>query len=253
MKVTFLGTGTSHGIPVPTCHCPVCMSSDPRDKRYRSSLLLEQDGKVLIIDTGPEFRLQALRAGFDHIDAVLYTHSHADHINGIDDLRIFCKEKPLPVYADSDVVSFIEDKFGYALRDTSKENGGLPHLSPEVLQPYVEKEIFGFPVTPIPVQHGRHTIYAYRIGNLVYSTDTSGIDDTSLSFMKGADTLIIGALRYKSHPTHFSVDQAIEISKKIGARQTYFTHMCHDLSHQTLCDTLPPEIRPAYDTFSFEV
>jgi len=254
VKLTFLGTGTSHGIPVPTCTCPVCLSSDSRDKRYRSSIMVQKEGKTLVVDTGPEFRLQALRANILHIDFVLYTHCHADHFYGIDDLRVYCHDKPMPVYCDEDVKLAIERRFSYVLHDGPSLDG-LPHLAPVVLEPWVKVNIDGFDITPVPIMHGRDIIYAYRIDDLVYATDCSGLisPDRACSVLAEPKVLVVGALRYKAHPSHFCVEQSIEFARRIHARQTYFTHMCHDLSHQRLCDELPADIRPAYDMLTLEV
>ena len=256
MNVTFLGTGTSHGIPVPTCTCPVCTSSDPRDNRYRSSVMIQQDDRMLVIDTGPEFRLQALRAHIMHIDAVLYTHTHADHFYGIDDLRMYANDKPLPVYGNQAVSDDMHRRFPYVIHAQAIHDG-LPHLVPTVLPSLTEVEIAGFPVMEIPIHHGGHIISAYRIGDLVYATDCSGIDAPSLQAMLHPSVLVIGALRYRPHPTHFSIDQAIQVSEQIGAKRTYFIHMCHDISHQKLCDELQSAgrttILPSYDMLSIEV
>jgi len=256
VKLTFLGTGTSHGIPVPTCTCPVCLSDDPRDKRYRSSVMIEQNGAVLVIDTGPEFRLQALRSGIGHIDAVLYTHTHADHFYGIDDLRMYSNDHPLPVYGNQAVCDDMKTRFGYVVHEQAAHDG-LPHLEPRVLPSLSCVDIAGFPVTEIPIHHGKRIISAFRIGDLVYATDCSGIDQSSLQMMMHPSVLVIGALRYAPHPTHFSISQAIEVSKHVGAGRTLFIHMCHDVSHQKLCDELlvagETTIAPAYDMMSIEV
>lgn len=252
MRVTFLGTGTSHGIPVPACHCPVCTSADPRDTRWRSSVLFTKQGKNLVVDTGPEFRLQMLRARVESIAAVLYTHSHADHLNGFDDLRSYAKDASLDIYCDAETDAFLRSHESYALSRGGRHDG-LPHLVDHVLPPCAEADISGFSVTGIPVTHGRHVIYAYRIDSVVYAPDCNAIGEESLQAMEGCDTLIIGALRYRSHPTHFSVDEAIAVARRIHPRQTWFTHICHEIRHSDLAGKLPPSIQPAWDMLSVEV
>ncbi len=252
MEVSFLGTGTSHGVPVIGCSCPVCTSSDPRDQRYRSSVLLEVEGKNILIDTGPEFRLQAIRAGIKHLDAVLYTHDHADHLNGIDDLRVFTHDATLPVYGNQRLVDCITGRFGYVL-GRCEFAGGLPHLQTAVLERPVPVSVAGVEVLPIPIFHGDLTIFGYRVGAFAYLTDCSGIPDGSWELLRDLDVLVIGALRKKPHPTHFSIDQAIEAAERIGARTTYLTHLCHETLHQELEASLPESIHVAYDMLKLEV
>ncbi|AEV29011.1 metal-dependent hydrolase, beta-lactamase superfamily I [Sphaerochaeta pleomorpha str. Grapes] len=251
-SVTFLGTGTSHGIPVIGCECPVCRSTDSRDKRYRSSILLTQGEHSLLIDTTPEFRLQALRSGIKRLDGVLYTHDHADHFNGIDDLRVFCRNESLPVYCSGEVSQTIQTRFNYVLGKFD-EAGGVPHLEVNILEPYKEVSIAGFPVLPIPIFHGNQRIFAFRIGSFIYATDCSGIPSESLPYFQGVDTLVVGSLRYSPHPTHWCVFEATAFAHKVGARRTFLTHMCHDLSHGKLEGELPQDIRPAYDTLTITI
>jgi len=244
--VTFLGTGTSHGIPVIGCPCPVCHSSDPHDNRYRSSILIEDGKHSLLIDTTPEFRLQALRANLHTLDAVLYTHDHADHFNGIDDLRIFCKDSTLPVYCSEEVASSITSRFGYVLK-TYDEAGGIPHLQLNLLKPYEMVQVAGFEVIPIPIRHGCRLILAFRVGSFIYATDSSGIPDESLPYFEGVDTLVLGSLRYRAHPTHFSVGEATAFAMKVGAKRVFLTHLCHDIRHSQLEAELPSHMHVAYD------
>lgn len=253
MKLTFLGTGTSHGIPVPACTCPVCRSHDPHDTRWRSSILLEQDGRTLVVDTGPEFRLQALRAGIQKIDGVLYTHAHADHIAGFDDLRVFCRDRVLDVYGDRPTMEHLALSNGYAFHAVRGPADAVPHVRARVLEPYRTVTIAGFPVTPLPISHGAATIFAYRIGSLVYATDCSGIPPQSLDAMKGCAVLVVDGLRYTPHPTHFSVSQAMEAAWETGAGMTYLTHMNHHIQHRALSITLPATIQPAFDGLTVEV
>lgn len=244
--VTFLGTGTSHGIPVIGCACPVCRSSDPHDKRYRSSILIEDGEHTLLIDTTPEFRLQALRSNLTSLDAVLYTHDHADHFNGIDDLRVFCKDSVLPVFCSEEVAFSIKSRFGYVLK-TYDEAGGIPHLQLNRLEPYQKVQVAGFDVLPIPIRHGCKLIMAFRIGSFIYATDSSGIPAESLPYFEGVDTLVLGSLRYRAHPTHFSVGEATAFATKVGAKRVFLTHLCHDICHSKLEAELPSHMHVAYD------
>lgn len=252
LDVTFLGTGTSHGIPVIGCDCPVCTSSDPHDTRYRCSLLLHQEGSTLLIDTSPEFRLQALRAGLKNLDAVLYTHDHADHFNGIDDLRVFCKDRSLPVYCKEDVALAIQSRFSYVLHGEDIA-GGIPHLDLRILKPYEAVKIGMSTVIPIPILHGKREIFAFRIGSFAYATDCSEVPEQSLPYFEGLDALVVGALRYWPHPTHYSVFEAVAFGRKVGAKQVYFTHLSHGLSHMTLSSELPQGFQVAYDMLHLAV
>ncbi len=252
LEVTFLGTGTSHGIPVIGCTCPVCTSLDPHDKRYRSSILLRKDGHSLLVDTTPEFRLQALRSNITDLDAVLYTHDHADHFNGIDDLRVFCKKKSLDVYCSEDVSQAISQRFSYVLRGDDVA-GGLPHLKLHMLKSYEELSIASFSVIPIPILHGKREIFAFRFGSFAYATDCSEVPPESLPYFKDLDVLVVGALRYWPHPTHYSVFEATAFGQSVGAKQVYFTHLSHNLSHEGLQAQLPKGFFVAYDTLSLTI
>ncbi|NLE15552.1 MAG: MBL fold metallo-hydrolase [Spirochaetales bacterium] len=252
LDVTFLGTGTSHGIPVIGCNCPVCTSSDPRDTRYRSSILLQQEGSTLLVDTSPEFRLQALRAGLKSLDAVFYTHDHADHFNGIDDLRVFCKDCSLPVYCKEDVAQAIQSRFSYVLNGDDIA-GEIPHLDLRILKPCEEVEIGTCKVLPIPILHGKREIFAFRIGSFAYATDCSEVPDQSIPYFEGLDTLVVGALRYWPHPTHYSVFEALAFARKVGAKRVFFTHLSHGLSHAALSGELPQGFSVAYDTLHIAV
>lgn len=252
MKVTFLGTGTSHGVPMLGCDCAVCRSLDVRDKRYRSSLLLEKEGKNLVIDTGYEFRLSLLREGVKDVSAVLYTHSHLDHIAGLDDLRVFSQKEKLKVYSDLKVHEFITQHFAYAVGPSAFP--GVPHLESIVLEPYKSYDIAGFPVTPVIVEHGRAThfeIYGYRIANFAYITDCTFIPEKSYEALKGVKTLALGALRKEPHGAHFSFEEAYLAGKKIGAEKIYFTHINHNTSYEEI-NRLYSDAESAYDTLSFE-
>lgn len=246
MKVTFLGTGTSCGVPMPLCDCEVCTSADPHDIRLRSSCLVEtDDNQNILIDCGPDFRQQALRSGLSRIDALLVTHNHFDHVAGLDDLRAFCFHKALPTYAD-DIVSrtFIE-KYDYIF---VHKYPGVPQMDLHQLSQDDVLMIGSTEVKPIRVMHGKMPIFAWRIGKLAYVTDCTEIPETEWQKLYGIDTLIIDALRWKEHPTHYSVEQALEVVDRVKPREVWFTHMSHDIGlHATSQDFLPANVHLAYD------
>jgi phosphoribosyl 1,2-cyclic phosphate phosphodiesterase len=245
MEVTFLGTGTSHGIPVIGCDCPVCTSADPHNNRMRSSLLIRHRGLSWVIDTGQEFRLQAIRAGLQQLDAVFYTHDHADHMFGIDDLRIFSCRRSLPVYGAQETLLQIRKRFAYIFASPIP-GGGVPSLE---LIPIDEHglSIDGLQIQPVPIYHGTRLINGYRFGPMAYLTDCSGIPESSLPLLEGLEMLVVGALREREHPTHFSIGQAVDMIQRIAPVQGYLTHMCHEIDHESLSGRLPPNIAPAYD------
>lgn len=246
VKVTFLGTGTSHGVPVIGCDCAVCRSMDPRNHRTRSSILVETGGLHILIDTATEFRLQALRAGIKQIDAVLYTHCHADHVFGFDDLRIFSQRsgKAVPFYGNYDTIAEMLQVFGYVFRRT-QEGGGKPLVTPIVVDGPFQVE--GVAVTPIPVYHGNLPIYGYRVGDLAYITDCSRLPEASLELLRGLKVLILGVIRHEPHPSHMHVDAALKLVARLKPRQTYFTHITHLLDHEQTNRQLPPAVSLAYD------
>lgn len=247
MQLTFLGVGSSAGTPVVGCQCSTCLSDNPKNKRLRcSAAITTDDGEVILIDTGPDLRAQSLRAGLIRIDAVLYTHTHADHLHGIDDLRAFCQiqKMQIPLYGKLDAMQHIQAKFGYAIREVG-DFWEMPILS---INPISEPfEIFGIRVTPIPVKHGYSEILGYRIGNLAYLTDVSEIPEASLALLADLDILIIDCLRYKPHYTHINVEQSIAYAGLIKARSTYFIHMTHDLEYEKLSGEVPESMYVAYD------
>jgi phosphoribosyl 1,2-cyclic phosphate phosphodiesterase len=255
--LVFLGTGTSHGVPVIGCHCPVCRSTDPRDHRTRCSVVLGLPEGNLLIDTPPELRLQLVRQGIGLVHAVAYTHAHADHLFGVDDLRIFGEYlgHDLPVYCDEPVEQRLRKVLDYAFDpDLDKRYaGGVPRLA---LHRITSEPMFvlGARLIPIPVFHGKSRILGYRIGNLAYCTDTNHIPEQSFDLLRGIDTLVLDCLRRTPHPTHYHLDQALAVARQIGAKKTYFTHMCHDLGHAATNRELPPGIELAYDglTLPFE-
>ncbi|NLZ72856.1 MAG: MBL fold metallo-hydrolase [Bacteroidales bacterium] len=245
MVVTLLGTGTSHGIPVIGCDCKVCTSHDSHDKRYRSSIMLEEMGKHLVIDTGYEFRLQLLRENVTSLDGVLYTHSHTDHCAGLDDLRVFSRHNSFPIYGDEQTLFTLKKRYPYAI--DNGEHPGLPVLKSNVLAPYKEVEIARIKVVPIPVYHGNNLIYGYRFGTFAYLTDVSDIPDESYVALKGVKLLVLGALRERPHSTHFSFSQAYQAARKIGVAKVYFTHINHETCYSDINRLYPGFVESAYD------
>jgi phosphoribosyl 1,2-cyclic phosphate phosphodiesterase len=246
MKLTILGSGTSHGVPVVGCACPVCRSEDPRDKRLRASLYIAgRGGERALIDTGPEFRLQAIRAGINQLDALFLTHAHADHIHGMDDVRPLSRERPLPVYGNGETIRELRERFSYVFRETQR-GGGKPRLLPEEISGPVR--IGGLRFTPVPVKHGNLDIFGWKIEeagdpgsgdagrSALYLTDTSEIPESSRPLIGGPEILIIGGLRQRPHETHFSFKQALDEAVRTGARRTWLTHICHDSSHREIED-----------------
>ena len=247
MQLTMLGVGSSAGTPVVGCQCATCLSVNPKNKRLRCSAAITTDnGEVILIDTGPDLRAQALRAALNRADAVLYTHTHADHLHGIDDLRAFCQvqKKQIPLYGKPDAMQHIQAKFGYAIREAG-DFWDLPVLS---LNPITDPfEVLGIKITPIPVRHGYSDILGYRIGNLAYLTDVSDIPETSLALLHGLEVLMLDCLRYQPHYTHINVEQSIAYAGLINARNSYFIHMTHDLEYEKLSAELPDDMYVAYD------
>ena len=246
MRLTFLGTGTSTGVPTLTCHCRVCTSTDPRDKRTRPSILVEFGGRTLVVDTTPDFRAQALREGMERLDAVLFTHSHADHILGLDDVRVFNfrQQQPIPIYADARSMENIRRTFQYIF-DGSYAYGGVAKLDPQVIEgPF---DLADLRVVPIPVLHGDMPILGFRFGAAGYLTDVSAIPETSLPLLDGLEVLVLDALRRKPHPTHLSIEQALNVVERVKPCRTYFTHIAHELGHEETNAWLPPHVRLAYD------
>jgi phosphoribosyl 1,2-cyclic phosphate phosphodiesterase len=244
VNVTFLGTGTSTGVPVPTCSCDVCRSSDPRDARLRPSVLLRWDGATVLVDTSTDLRQQVLREGLTDLDAVLYTHAHADHTFGLDDLRMFNWRRggAMPVYGSPITLAAIRRTFWYVFEDV-QEGGGKPLLTlHDVVGPF---ELAGKTVTPIPLEHGRLPILGYRIGGFAYLTDVSAIPEASYG--------VLSALRHRPHPTHFHLARALEETARIGAARTVFTHIAHEISHAAVSATLPPGVALAYDGLRLDV
>ncbi|OGP37919.1 MAG: MBL fold metallo-hydrolase [Deltaproteobacteria bacterium GWC2_56_8] len=252
MKIIILGCGTSTGVPVIGCHCPTCSSSNPRNKRTRSSILVQEEGRNIPIDTSTDLRAQALGNGIERIDAVLFTHPHADHIHGIDDLRAFnlAQKGPIPCYGSALTIERIRVMFDYIFREDAGD-GWKPNLTTNIVDGPVM--VFGIGVEPIDISHGSAAIFGYRIGRLAYLTDCSGIPPASIEKLKGVELLILGALRHKPHPTHFSVEQAMEASRAIGPERTILTHLGHNLDYEKDASLLPPGIELAYDGLTIEL
>ncbi|MGH7634123.1 MAG: MBL fold metallo-hydrolase [Gemmatimonadaceae bacterium] len=235
----------------------MCQSSDPRDRRSRTSALVESNGSALLIDTPPELRLQVLRAGVRHLDAVLYTHEHADHVHGIDDLRSFSllNHAPLPLYGPASTISHLHDSFRYIFDPEVVPPPGTskPSLTLTPLAPDVTATIAGMPVVPLAFEHGSMTVFGYRIGKLGYVTDVKRVGPTAAQQLAGIDVLVLNALWWRAHPTHLSIDEAIGTARTIGARRTVLTHLTHETGHQELLDRLPPGVEPGYDGLTVEI
>lgn len=244
-----LGTGTSVGVPSLGCGCEVCTSQDPRDKRTRASAIVGLPEGNLLIDTGPDLRFQLLREGIGIVHAVLYTHEHADHLFGLDDLRLFpfYLGHPIPLYCEELVERRIRRAFDYAFADDYTHTGAAPQLAihPLDLNPL---QLLGGEIIPLRLQHGpRFEVLGFRIGNIAYCTDTNHISGDTMSQLKGLDVLIIDALRWRPHATHFSVDEALAIAEQLKPKRTIFTHICHDLGHAETNARLPAGIELGYD------
>jgi phosphoribosyl 1,2-cyclic phosphate phosphodiesterase len=251
MRLTFLGTGTSSGVPALACHCRVCTSPDPRDKRTRPSILIRFDDRAVVIDTTPDFRAQALREGLERLDAVLFTHSHADHILGLDDVRVFCfrQRQPIPIYADAQSMKNIQRTFKYIF-DGDYPYGGIARLDPRLIDGPFEVE--GLKVIPVPVVHGNLPILGFRINGVAYLTDVSEIPESSYPLLQGLEVLILDALRPRPHPTHLTLEQALSVMERLRVQQGYCTHIAHDLGHEETNAQLPPHVRLAYDGLQLE-
>jgi len=236
------------------CGCGVCRSSDPRDQRLRPSIYLTlDDGNGVLVDTGPDLRTQALRFGIVHVNAILFTHGHVDHLAGLDDIRRYniVQRSAIPCYADALTIGEIKTMFGYVFNPNTPTGGGIPQITLHEITGRFR--IGAAEVIPIPVLHGRRQVLAYRIGRFAYATDCSAIPDPSWALFEGVDVLVIDGLRDRPHPTHFSLSEAIEASRRIGARQTYFTHMTHDLAHAATNARLPPGFELAYDGLTLDI
>jgi len=254
MKLTFLGSGTSHGVPMIGCRCPVCTSSDSRDRRLRASAWLHDEEHSIVIDVGPDFRQQALRAGVPFIDAVLLTHTHADHLNGIDDLRVYSQmsQRHIPFYASENDCRFIKSHFEYIFGDEQFSlRWGIPRIA---LVPVSGTfKLSDLEVTPVPLLHGKGECTGYRIGDCAYLTDCSAIPQSSLGALRGVRTVIIDGLRWTRHPTHFTIQEALDAVSSLAPERIYITHICHNVSHQADSAKLPRGAYLAYDGLEIDI
>jgi phosphoribosyl 1,2-cyclic phosphate phosphodiesterase len=253
LKISVLGSGTSVGVPTIGCHCAVCSSTDPRDSRLRPSVLVSYAGRNVLIDTTPDFRTQALRARIDHLDAVVFTHAHADHLMGLDDVRPFNfhQKGQIPIYASPATMEAIHRCFPYIF-DCAGNESNVPRLDARLIEgPPID--LFGLEFVPVPILHGRQTIYGFRFGAAAYLTDHSDIPVSSMEMLRSLDVIFLDALRYKPHPTHSTVERSIKTAEALGVRRAFFTHICHDLAHERAESMLPPHIRLAYDGLEVEV
>ena len=257
MRLTFLGTGTSFGIPVVGCDCGTCTSGDSRDRRGRHGAVVTLPGGNLLVDTPPELRLLLLQAGVESVDAVWYTHLHADHLHGIDDLRIFSLRtgRTLPAYVPAECSDELRSRFRYIFDESHWVAPGtaIPDID---LVPFGAGvvPILGAEVHPLPVPHGSLTVYGFRVGGLGYVTDGKRLPEAVVGTLEGVDTLVLNALWWgEPHPSHFNVEEAIEVARTVGARRTYLTHLTHRVLHSELLNDLPDGMEPAFDGLSVEV
>ncbi len=257
MRLTFLGTGTSFGVPQVGCDCAVCRSSDPRDRRTRVGAVVESGGTRLLIDTPPELRLQLLAAGIHDVDAVAYTHEHADHTHGIDDLRAISVRRPggLPIHAAPETLAALAARFPYIFDDAIRPLPGTskPEGVAHPLTAGVPTRIGALEVLPFDVPHGTQRVLGFRIGALGYVTDAKALPDAALAALVGVRVLVLNALFRTSHPTHLSIDEAVATAGRVGAAQTYLTHLTHRTGHAELAASLPAGVTPAHDGLTVEI
>ena len=251
MKLIFLGTGTSFGVPQIGCECSVCRSTDPRDKRTRVGAVVQSDGTSLLIDTPPELRLQLIATGVHSVDAVLFTHDHADHTHGLDDIRAISvlRGSPLPMYGPTETLASLREKFPYVFDNSIRPQSGTikPEGIARALEPGVASRIGALDVMPLAVPHGAMRVFGYRIGPVGYVTDAKLIPDEACALLAGVKVLVLNALFHQSHPTHLSFDEAVAVSHRIGAERTFLTHITHNDAHADLEADLPAGVYPAFD------
>lgn len=253
-RVTVLGSGTSHGVPMIGCTCAVCTSSDPRDRRTRPSIYVDvEHGPKILVDTSTDLRQQALANGVQRVDAILFTHSHADHVMGLDDSRRFSQMQKgaIPCYADALTAASLRKTFFYVFDPHTEKGGGLPQIELHTIDgPFA---IGGVPIQPIPLMHGARPITGFRFGDFAYLTDTNHIPDAAWPLLAGVKTVILDALRHRPHPTHFTVAEALAAAERMQPQQTYFTHICHDLPHLATNQALPRGVALAYDGLQLNI
>jgi phosphoribosyl 1,2-cyclic phosphate phosphodiesterase len=268
LKVTFLGTGTSHGVPMIACDCAVCRSDDPRDRRTRPSILIEHVAThaapstqhpstphpfSILVDTSTDLRAQALAQGMRRVDAILFTHSHADHVMGLDEVRRFnvVQRSAIPCFADAETAADIRRSFAYIFNPGPAAGGGIPQLTLfEIGGVFC---LGGLEILPVPLMHGPRAILGFRIGSFAYLTDCNRIPDASWPLLDGVRTLVVDALRERPHPTHFTVAEAIDVAARLSPDRTFFTHICHDLPHAATCARLPKGVELAYDGLALTI
>jgi phosphoribosyl 1,2-cyclic phosphate phosphodiesterase len=265
LRVTVLGSGTSHGVPAIGCDCAVCHSTDPRDHRMRPSILIEiRSGpqeppafsaavRSILVDTSTDLRMQALTYDVRRVDAILFTHSHADHVFGLDDVRRYnqIQKTAIPCYADAETVDSLRRMFAYVFEPPRQQGGGIPQLTLfRIAGPWM---LGGVEIVPVPLFHGRLPVLGFRIGSFAYLTDCNRIPDESWPLLQGVRTVIIDALRHRPHSTHFSVGEAVDVVARLGAERAYFTHICHDLPHAETCAQLPAGVELAYDGLVLDI
>ena len=249
VSLLMLGTGTSQGVPAIGCDCDTCRSTDLRDRRLRPSVLFDAGGVSLLVDTSSDFRQQMLRHGVRHIDAVLYTHHHFDHIGGFDDLRQYnyLQKSSMALYGLEETLEEVRITFRYAFGEARQQGGGVPSAELHRVTGGQRFAVRGVEVLPVPVMHGVLPILGYRIGDVAYVTDTNHIPASSMTMLEGLDVLVLDALRHHEHPTHYSLEQAIETARRIGARRTFFTHIAHNINHARDSVLLPENMEFSYD------
>jgi len=253
-EVIILGSGTSHGVPMVGCRCPVCQSTNPKNQRTRSSILVKAPEGNFIVDTTPEMRMQLVREKVDLVHAAVFTHCHADHIFGLDDLRQFgfLLDRDIPLHCEPMVEEQLRQAFSYAFRPPAdpKRRGAIPRFEMRSmsLEPF---DLLGVQVQPLRLMHGSLPIVGFRVGQLAYCTDVSEIPDETWPLLEGIDVLVIDALRFRPHPTHFNIEQAVQVAERLQPKQTWLTHICHDIEHETVDRELPDGVNLAYDGLAF--
>ena len=253
MKITLLGTGTSHGVPAIGCDCDVCQSADPRDRRLRPSILIEAPGINVLVDTSTDLRAQALTHNIRRVDAILFTHSHADHIMGLDEVRRYnaMQGGSIPCYGDEQTLDALRRTFDYIFRPPSGYGGGVPQITlARLVGPFT---LGRSEFVPVPLFHGPRPVLGFRVGSFAYLTDCNRIPDQSWPLLDGVKTLVVDALRHRKHSTHFNVAEALDVVARLAPERAYFTHICHDLPHAATCASLPRGVELGYDGLVLEI